>query len=154
VLAGVGAVGVVTRVPAATVFDMASVATLPDPAPVPPPSDPQAIRACVTPTLVAEFDCEWKIVLDRVKQSKDLADLHELLNKWRHPLSMEMREPGSYYRMLGKAEQIMLEVRRRPGRSGGVPVARAVVRLIGLSSPGTAPHVRPLTIGERTLEDA
>ncbi|MBV9164175.1 MAG: hypothetical protein JO281_22095 [Pseudonocardiales bacterium] len=72
-LAGVGAVGVVARVPAAIVFDMASVATLPDPAPVPPLSDPQAIRVCLTPTLVAEFDREWEIVFDRVKQSKDLA---------------------------------------------------------------------------------
>jgi hypothetical protein len=43
------------------------------------------------PTLVAEFDREWEIVLDRVKQSKDLADLHELLTKWRHTVSMEMR---------------------------------------------------------------
>ena len=86
-LAGVGVVELVTRVP--------------------PPSDPQAIRACLTPTLVAEFDREWEIVLDRVKQSKDLADLQELLNKWRHTVYMEMREPGSYYRMLGKAEQIL-----------------------------------------------
>ena len=112
-----GAVRVVTRVPAAIVFGMASVATLPDPAPVPPPSDPQAIRACLTPTLVAEFDREWEIVLDRVKQSKDLADLHELLNKWRHTVYMEMREPGSYYRMLGKAEQIM----RTSGNADAVP---------------------------------
>ena len=116
-LAGVGAVKLVTRVPAAIVFDMASVATLSDPTPVPPPSDPQAIRACLTPTLVAEFDREWEIVLDRVKQSKDLADLHELLTKWRHTVSMETREPGSYYRMLGKAEQIM----RTGGNADAVP---------------------------------
>lgn len=88
-------------------FDMASVATVTDPTPVPPPADPQAIRACLTPTLAAEFDREWEIVLDRVKQSKDLADLHELLNKWRHTAYGEMRDPGSYYRMLSKAEQIL-----------------------------------------------
>lgn len=102
-----GALKVVDRVSAAIVFDMASVAMLPDPAPVPPPSDPQAIRACLTPTLTADFDHEWEIVLDQVKQSKDLANLHELLNKWRHIVYLEMREPGSYSRMLGKAEQIM-----------------------------------------------
>ncbi len=44
----------------------------------------------------AEFDREWEIVLDRVKQSRDLADLHELLNKWRHTAYMELRDPGSY----------------------------------------------------------
>ena len=80
-----------------------------------PPADPQAIRACLTPTLAAEFDHEWNIVLDRVKQSKDLTNLHELLNKWRHTAHMEMRDPGSYYRMLAKAEQIQ--------RTGGNPDA-------------------------------
>ncbi|MBV9139816.1 MAG: hypothetical protein JO115_02640 [Pseudonocardiales bacterium] len=96
---------------------MASAATLPDPAPVPPPPppEPQAIRACLAPTLAAEFDREWETVLDRVKQSMDLADLHELLNKWRHTAYLEIRDPGSYYRLLAKAEQIM--------RTGGNPDA-------------------------------
>ncbi|MGH3938940.1 MAG: DUF6247 family protein [Pseudonocardiaceae bacterium] len=44
---------------------------MPDPAP--PPPDPQAIRAGLTPGLAADFDSEWEIVLDRAKQSKDLA---------------------------------------------------------------------------------
>jgi hypothetical protein len=65
----------------------------------------------------AEFDREREIVLDRVKQSKDLADLHELLNKWRHTAYLEMREPGSYHRMLGKAEQII----RTCGNPDAVP---------------------------------
>jgi hypothetical protein len=115
VLAGVATADVAGRGLEAIVFDMASVATVPDPAPIPPPSDPQAIRACLTPTLAAEFDREWEVVLDRVKQSKDLADLHELLNKWRHIAYAEMRDPGLYYRMLSKAEQIL--------RAGGNPDA-------------------------------
>lgn len=94
---------------------MASVAAVPDSPSGPPPSDPQAIRACLTPTLAAEFDREWEVVLDRVKQSKDLADLHELLNKWRHIAYAETRDPGLYYRMLSKAEQIL--------RTGGNPDA-------------------------------
>lgn len=85
----------------------ASPTTLPDPAPVPPAADPQAIRTCLTPTLAAEFDREWEIVLDRVKQSMDLSDLHAWLNKWRHTAYLEMRDPGAYYRMLAKAEQIL-----------------------------------------------
>lgn len=72
----------------------------------PPPAEPQAIRACLPSTLAAEFDREWEIVLDRVKESQDLTILHELLNKWRHTAYMEMRDPGSYDRMLAKAEQI------------------------------------------------
>ncbi len=55
----------------------------------------------------AEFDREWEIVLDRVTQARDLADLHELLNKWRHTAYMELRDPGSYDRMLSRAERIM-----------------------------------------------
>ncbi len=84
---------------------MASPAT-PMPNPAPPPPDPQAIRACLTPSLAAEFDSEWEIVLERAKQSKDLAGVYDLLTKWRHTAYTEMRDPGAYYRMLAKAEQI------------------------------------------------
>ncbi len=82
---------------------MGSPTTRPDPAPVPPAADPQAIRSCLTPTLAAEFDREWEIVLE----SMGLSDLHAWLNKWRHMAHMEMRDPGAYYRMLAKAEQIL-----------------------------------------------
>ena len=85
----------------------AATAPVPAPAPGPLPSDPQAIRACLPPALAAEFDSEWEIVLERAKQSKDLAEVHDLLNKWRHTAYMETRDPGSYYRILAKAEQIM-----------------------------------------------
>jgi hypothetical protein len=47
-------------------------ATLPpDREPVPPPPDPQAIRACLTPDVAAAFDAEWEFVLDEAKQAKD-----------------------------------------------------------------------------------
>lgn len=74
--------------------------------PTPPIPEPAAIRACLTPTLAAEFDHEWKLVLDRVKESQDLTGLHALLNKWQHTAYLEQRDPGAYYRMLAKAEQI------------------------------------------------
>jgi hypothetical protein len=86
---------------------MASPAgSLPDPPLVPPPPDPQAIRACLSPVLAAAFDSEWEIVLERAKRSQELAGVHELLAKWRHTAYMEMRDPGSYQRILAKAEQI------------------------------------------------
>lgn len=93
-------------VPAAIVSFMASPAPLPPGEPVPPAADPLAIRACLTPTLASEFDNEWAIVLDRVKQTKDLAEVHELLTKWRHIAYGEMKDPGSYFRLLAKAELI------------------------------------------------
>jgi hypothetical protein len=84
---------------------MSSAAPVSDPAP--PPAEPRAIRACLPTKLVDEFDREWEIVLDRVKVSRDLAELHELLNKWRHTAYLEMRDPGAYDRMLAKADRIM-----------------------------------------------
>jgi hypothetical protein len=85
---------------------MSMSAELPE-AMVPPAAEPQAIRACLTPSLVAEFDSEWELVLEQAKQTKDLVAIHSLLNKWQHLAYAEMRDPGSYYRMLAKAEQIM-----------------------------------------------
>ena len=75
--------------------------------PVPPPPDPQAIRACLTPDVAAEFDAEWEIVLDKAKASKDLAPVHELLAKWRHFAYSELRDPGSYFRLLATAARTL-----------------------------------------------
>lgn len=66
-----------------------------------------AIRACLSPQLVAEFDAEWDSALEKAKASKDLAGVHSLLHKWRHLTYPEMTHPGSYSRLLGKAEQIL-----------------------------------------------
>jgi hypothetical protein len=70
-------------------------------------ADPVAIRACLSPRLVTEFDAEWESVLEQAKASKDLAGVHKLLQKWRHLAYAELRDPGSYFRLLAKAEQIM-----------------------------------------------
>ena len=85
---------------------MASPAALPDPAPVPPPAEPQAIRASLTPVLAAEFDHEWELTLEAAKRSKDLAGVHQLLSKWQHIAYLERRDPGAYHRLLTKADQI------------------------------------------------
>jgi hypothetical protein len=92
---------------------MSSPAALPNP----PSVQPQAIRACLTPTLAAEFDREWRFVLAQAKESSDLIDRHELLNKWQHIAYQELCDPGSYYRPLARAEQIM----RAGGNPDGVP---------------------------------
>jgi hypothetical protein len=55
---------------------------------------------------VVEFDTEWDIVLERTKPSKDLTGVHEFLRKWRHIAHTESTDPGSYFRVLAKAEQI------------------------------------------------
>jgi hypothetical protein len=83
---------------------MASPATpVPDSAPSPPPPDPQAIRACLTSALADEFDSEWEIALESAKQSKNLAEVHELLSKWGHTAYLETRDPESYSLLLAEA---------------------------------------------------
>lgn len=71
-----------------------------------PAADPEALRAALPATLRDEFDAEWVQVLDRAKQSHSLREIHDLLNKWQHTAVMELRDPGSYQRLLEKAAQI------------------------------------------------
>ncbi|AYF76080.1 hypothetical protein D7D52_22080 [Nocardia yunnanensis] len=71
-----------------------------------PGADPAEIRAALTPTMRAEFDREWGIVLDRAKISKSLAGVMNMLGKWRYTVVHEHRAPGAYYRLLAKAELI------------------------------------------------
>jgi hypothetical protein len=75
--------------------------------PAPPPADPIAIRACLSPRLVAKFDADWDVVLEQAKVSKDLAGVHGLLHRWRHLAYAELRDPGCYFRLQAKAEQII-----------------------------------------------
>ncbi len=78
------------------------------PAPSHGPSEPEplAVRGSLSPELAAIFDREWDIVLDQVKRSHDLADVHVLLAKWRHLAHAELSSPGTYFRTQAKAEEI------------------------------------------------
>ncbi|MGH3587165.1 MAG: DUF6247 family protein [Pseudonocardia sp.] len=78
----------------------------PDASSAPPAAGPVAIRACLSPRLVAEFDAEWEVALEDAKVSKDLTGVHALLRKWRHLAYAELRDPGSHFRVLAKAERI------------------------------------------------
>lgn len=87
---------------------MASPSTpLPPANPAPPEADPIALRACLSQRLVVEFDADWDVALEQAKASKDLAGVHKLLQKWRYLAYAELRDPGSYFRLQAKAEQIM-----------------------------------------------
>ncbi|TLG17898.1 hypothetical protein FEK35_01855 [Nocardia cyriacigeorgica] len=85
---------------------MASPAPAPDPAGPPLTADPVAIRAVLTPTLRAIFDSEWELVLEQAKENKELTGIRAMLDKWRHIAHDELVEPGSYFRLQAKAEQI------------------------------------------------
>jgi hypothetical protein len=52
------------------------------------------------------FDREWEIVLERAKQSNELAGILDLLAKWRLFAAAERREPGWYFRLMAKADRI------------------------------------------------
>jgi Family of unknown function (DUF6247) len=101
-------------------------ASVPEPAEPGLGGDPRAIRAGLPAGLVAEFDREWELVLEQVKQSQDLTGVYDLLAKWRHTAYLEARQPGAYGRLVGKAEQI-----RRTGQNpdaGSVEDLRALIR--------------------------
>jgi hypothetical protein len=90
------------------VFGIVSpAAPLSTPNSAPPEPDPVAIRSCLSQHLIAEFDAEWASALEKAKTSKDLAGVRALLYKWRHLAYAEMCGPGSYLRLLAKAEQIL-----------------------------------------------
>lgn len=99
----------------------------PSGAPVPPPADPQAIRACLTPRVIAEFDAEWDIVLERAKQTKDLAPIRSLLDKWRLFAYAEMKDPGSYFRMLATADRTLSTGQPPDGSVSGEAI-KALIR--------------------------
>jgi hypothetical protein len=90
----------------------------PFPDPVPPPAEPGAIRACLTGQMLAAFDKEWDFVLDEAKQTHNLGSVQEMLASWRLMAYTELKDPGSYARMMAKVELI-----QRTGRNpDAVPV--------------------------------
>jgi hypothetical protein len=102
-----------------------------------PEADPVAIRACLTPDVMAVFDAEWEFVLDGAKQSKDLRGVRELLAKWRAFAHQELREPGAYFRLLATAAEVQ-RTGRAPAGSVSVEEMRARIdtRLIEFNQPG------------------
>jgi len=94
-------------------YRVGMAAPMPDSTPVPPDPTPESIRASLSPSLRAEFDREWEIVLDEAKRDKTLDPVYDILSKWRHTAYMELRDPGSYYRLLAQCEQI-LRTRKAP----------------------------------------
>jgi uncharacterized protein DUF6247 len=108
-----------------------AAASPPDGQPVPPPADPVAIRACLTPGVAAEFDREWELVLDEAKQAKDLAPIQDLLMKWRHIAFAELKDPGSYFRLLATAAHTLATGQAPPGSVSGDEVKAQIRRRLG-----------------------
>ena len=81
--------------------------------------------------MAVEFDLEWEIVLDRVKKSKDLSDIYSLMNKWQHNAKMEMCDPGSYYRLLAQAEQVLRTGKAPAGSVSGEEMMRRINERLG-----------------------
>ncbi len=103
--------------------------------PVAPAADPVAIRACLSPELVAVFDREWEIVLDRAKASKDLGGVQDLLQKWRHFAYAELADPGSYFRVLAQAARIQATGRPAAGSMSGDEVRALIAARLAEAAP-------------------
>lgn len=96
--------------------------------PVPPPADPVAIRACLTPLVAAEFDREWGFVLDEARRAKNLEPVTEFLQRWRHVAYAELKEPGSYFRLMAKASQRLANPTATPTGSASADTVKALIR--------------------------
>lgn len=114
-----GVYPLVVSAPTATVDPMALPAYSHDPEPVPPEAEPEAIRACLSQQMRYEFDQEWEFVLEEAKHSHSLAGVAGLLVKWRHIAYAELKDPGTYYRLMAKAEQILATGKAPAGSISG-----------------------------------
>jgi hypothetical protein len=121
----------VVRGLAATVFGMAlPMSYEPDPDPVPPPAEPGPIRVCLTGQMLAEFDREWDFVLEEAKRIHSLAGVQDLLAKWRLMAYTELKQPGSYARMMSTIERTLATGKAPAGSiSGEEMMARIQARL-------------------------
>jgi hypothetical protein len=89
------------------VIPVASPAPIPAPAGSPvPATEPAALRISLPPTLRAIFEQEWALIMDEAKERMTLSGVVDLVQKWQHIAGDEARDPGAYFRVLAKAEQI------------------------------------------------
>src|ERR1700755_214453 len=106
-------------------------APVPDSNPSAPPADPVAIRACLTPAVAAEFDAEWNVVLEEAKASHSLTEVHQLLARWRITAYAELRDPGSYFRVLAAAAQAQASGKAPAGSVSGEEITELINRRLG-----------------------
>ncbi|WP_420704768.1 DUF6247 family protein [Kutzneria chonburiensis] len=66
-----------------------------------------------------EFDREWDFVIEQAKRTHSLTDIEEMLLKWRHIAYAELKDPGSHYRLMAKAEQILATGKAPEGSISG-----------------------------------
>jgi hypothetical protein len=109
----------------------APVGPVPDGDPSPPPADPVAIRACLTPAVAAEFDAEWNVVLEEAKVSHSLAGIHQLLSRWRITAHAELRDPGTYFRVLAAAARAQASGQAPAGSVSGEEITELINRRLG-----------------------
>ncbi len=91
---------------------------------------PAQIRDALASEDAAEFDRQWREVMNRATDRLDLSEVHEVLESWRRIAWLTaVRGPKGYRRTLGSAEQ-----RLRTGErgTGSVPWHQLKVEL-GLS---------------------
>lgn len=86
---------------------------------------------CLTLDVAAAFDREWEIVLERAKQTKDLAGVHELLNKWRHLAYAELGAPGTYFRLLATAAHALATGEAPAGSVSGADMKDVIRQRLG-----------------------
>ena len=92
----------------------------------PPAADPDTVRARLGQDLVDVFDRQWEQVLEEAKRTKSLTGVHDLITHWRHIAFQEMRAPGTYHRLMARADAIGATGRPTPGSVAGADVRAAI----------------------------
>lgn len=81
--------------------------------------------------MAAEFDREWEIVLDQAKKDQDLEPVHDLLAKWRHFAYAELKDPGTYFRVLATAAHTLATGQPPTGSVSGEEIKELIRRRLG-----------------------
>lgn len=81
--------------------------------------------------MAAEFDREWEIVLDQAKKDQDLEPVHDLLAKWRHFAYAELKDPGTYFRVLATAAHTLATGQPPTGSVSGEEIEELIRRRLG-----------------------
>ncbi len=70
-------------------------------------------------------------MLERAKKTQDLAGVHDLLNKWRHLAYAELRDPGSYFRLLATAAHTLASGEGPAGSASGKDMKALIRQRLG-----------------------
>ncbi|EWM17089.1 hypothetical protein KUTG_07393 [Kutzneria sp. 744] len=90
-----------------------------------------------------EFDREWDHVMEEARLNHSLVGVHDLLAKWRLFAYAELKDPGSYYRILAKAEVVLRTGEAPAGSISGEEMKAIIQQRLADAPPRVTPSDTP-----------